>query len=188
MVKRLVMTWLGIAAMALTAAAQEKPATPGTAQEKSVVAPAAQTRPQAAPPADAKRRNVGIEVAITDQTGPAEPVKKVVTMIVADRQMGSVRSTGNALPLSGAIATPGERQTLNIDATPVVHPDDSILLSLTLEYVPRPDDADKTGGRAQLNERLAVTLESGKPLVVSRSADPGSTRKISVEVTATVMK
>ena len=40
----------------------------------------------------------------------------------------------------------------------------------------------------QLNERVALTLESGKPMVISASADPGSSRHITVEVTATVMK
>ena len=192
MVKRLVMTCLGIAAMTLTAAAQEKPAAPGPAQDKSVGAPAAQTRPPAA--ADVRRRNVNIEVAISDQTGSADPVKKVVTMIIADRQMGSVRSSGSLVETAvGPAGTPlvsvdGRPLMLNIDANPVVHSDDSILLSLTLEYVPRPEAGEKNAGRAQLNERMTVTLESGKPLVVSRSADPGSTRKISVEVTAPVMK
>jgi hypothetical protein len=192
MVKRLVMTCLGIAAMTLTPAAQEKPAAPDTAPARPAVA--AQPRPPAAPAIDVRRRNVNIEVAITDQTGAADPVKKVVAMIVADRQMGSVRSSGSLVEtVSGPVGTPqvsvdGRPLFLNIDANPVVHSDDSILLSLTLEYVPRPEAGEKNAGRAQLNERMTVTLESGKPLVVSRSADPGSTRKISVEVTATVMK
>jgi glucose/arabinose dehydrogenase len=193
MVKRLVMTCLGIAAMTLTPAAQEKPAAPGTAEAKPPAA--AQARPPAAAPAaDVRRRNVNIEVAITDQTGAADPVKKVVAMIVADRQMGSVRSSGSLVDTaSGPVGTPpvavdGRPLILNVDANPVVHSDGSILLSLTLEYVPRPEAGEKNAGRAQLNERMTVTLESGKPLVVSRSADPGSSRKIAVEVTATVMK
>jgi hypothetical protein len=160
--------------------------------EPPLVAPG---KPQAAPPAvDVKRRNVSIEVSLTDQNGSAEPVKKVVTMVVADRQMANVRSSGSVVDnVSAAGAAPGvitqhRPLTLNIDAHPVVHGDDSILLSLTLEYVPSPMDGEKAGTRAQLNERMAVTLESGKPMVVSRAADPGSTRKMVVEVTATVMK
>src|SRR6476620_4213702 len=134
MVKRLVMTCLGIAAMTLTTAAQEKPATPGPAQAKPPSG--AQAKPPAAPPAvEVRRRNVNIEVAITDQTGAADPVKKVVTMMVADRQMGSVRSSGSLVETaSGPVGTPlvsvdGRPLILNIDANPVVHSDDSILLS-----------------------------------------------------------
>jgi hypothetical protein len=35
---------------------------------------------------------------------------------------------------------------------------------------------------------LSVILESGKPMVVSQAADPTSDRKITVEVTATILK
>ena len=113
-------------------------------------------------------------------------------MIVADGQMGSVRSAGNVA--AAADGTPNvvhRNVTLNVDASPVVHADDSILLTLTLEYVPRLEDgqdASKRSAQAHLNERMAVTLESGKPLVILRAADPGRDPRITVEVTATVMK
>jgi hypothetical protein len=177
MVKRVLTTCLIVGVMTIALVAQEKPK------------PAAKPEPAPAA-AEVKRRNVSIEVAITDQTGSADPVKKVVTMIVADRQVGSVRSNASAAGTSdGAFAAVERRNvTLNVDAHPVVYPDNSILLSLTLEYLPRDEDGEKTGGRAQLNERVAVTLESGKMMVVSRAADPGGNRKISVELTATVMK
>ena len=172
MVKRIVTTCLAMAAMTVALCAQEKPAGPAAAQTKP---------PAAAAPADVKRRNVSIELAITDQTGSAEPVKKVVTLIVTDRQTGSVRSSETVVAQSPAAREAGVTQfegrsvTLNVDATPIIHADDSIMLSLT-------------AGRAQLNERMGVTLESGRPLVISRSANPASTRKITVELTATVMK
>jgi len=41
---------------------------------------------------------------------------------------------------------------------------------------------------ASLHERLTVILESGKPTVISQEADPTSERKITVEVTATILK
>ncbi len=175
MMKKILATCLTVGALTAALTAQEKPA-PSKALPAKAPAPSVDVM---------KRRNVNMDIAITDQTGTAEPVKKVVTMIVTDGQMGSVRSTGS----SGNV---GERQaTLNVDATPVVHSDDSILLKLTLEYVPRPEedpDAVKRPAPAHLNERMAVTLESGKPMVISRAADPASSRKITVEVTATVMK
>jgi hypothetical protein len=163
-------------------------ASAATAQTPSSPA-AVETKPQpGAPATDVRRRNVNIELAISDQTGSAAPIKKVVTLIVADRQKGSVRSSGNAmLPKDEPASMPLEHETLNVDATPTVHADDSVLLALALEY--RPERAEpQNGGRAQLNERMSVTLESGKPMVISRSADPGSSRRITVEITATVMK
>jgi hypothetical protein len=182
MMTRVVTTCVMVAVMTLALAAQQKP------KPK----PSAEAKPQPAPPsAEVKRRNVNIEVAIADQTGSADPVKKVVTMIVADREMGSVRSNASMMDTSdGPVATTERRNvTLNVDARPVVHPDDSILLSLTLEYLPRDEEGEKNGGgRAQLNERMAVTLESGKTMMVSRAADPAGNRKITVELTATVMK
>ena len=62
-----------------------------------------------------------------------------------------------------------------------------ILLSLTLQYTPAvtgPNSPRPAG----LNQSLSVIVESGKPLLVSQSADPASDRKVTVEVTATVLK
>jgi hypothetical protein len=39
-----------------------------------------------------------------------------------------------------------------------------------------------------ISESLTVILEDGKPLVVSQSADPGSDRKVRVEIKATILK
>jgi len=41
---------------------------------------------------------------------------------------------------------------------------------------------------AQINERLTVILQENKPLVISQAADPGSDRKITVELIATIGK
>jgi len=181
MLKRLLATCLTIGVMTVALTAQEKPAAPKPVPGKAP-----------APSLDVKRRNVNIDVAITDQTGAVEPVKKVVTMIVSDRQMGSVRSTGNVVvAIEGTPVSERRIVTLNVDASPVVHSDGSMLLTLNLEYLPRPEDgpdAVKRPAPAELKERIAVTLESGQPMVISRAADPGSNRRITVEVTATLMK
>jgi hypothetical protein len=170
--------------------AQQKPGAPAQAKPE----PASKPEP-APPPGDVRQRNVSIEVTIADQAGSGEAVKKVVTMIVADRRMGSVRSGGSVVATSKAAAgapammTAERREvTLNIDANPIVQLDGSVLLSLTLEYIPRPEEPENTGAEAKLNQRLTVTLESGKPMVISRAPDPAGNRKIHVEVTATVMK
>ena len=168
MLKRVLMTCATVGAMSGVLSAQEKPVAAPT--------PPAQSKAQpVAPSVEVKRRNVSIEVAISDQTGSAEPVKKVVTMVVADGRMGGVRSVGSvtvSIGQPGASVTSLERRaiTLNVDASPNALPDGSVFVALTLEYMPRPEDGEKTEGPAQLNERMTVTLESGKAMVVSRAA------------------
>jgi hypothetical protein len=182
MLKRVLTTCLTIGLMTVALPAQEPPPpAPPVAQNPG---------PPAAP--DARRRNVSIEVTITDQTGTGDPVKKVVTMIVSDGRMGSVRSGGNVAVTTqaavGAEVTERHAVTLNVDASPTIQSDGSILMVATVEYMPRPNDGERSGGRAQLNERMTVTLESGKPMVISRAADPGGNRRITIELGATVMK
>ena len=58
--------------------------------------------------------NIKLDFTITDQTGPGEPTKKVVTMVVSDRGNGSIRS-------SGSVRAQGRVQ-INVDASPVIHP------------------------------------------------------------------
>jgi hypothetical protein len=192
MMKTFVMACLLAGAATLPVSAQERPAGPPPAQDKG--APVAGNAEAATRLAGEKRRNVSIELAIIDQTGSAEPIKKVVTMIVADGRVGSVRSSGQVLlPASGSSdAGMAARRAragvmLNLDATPNIHSDGSVLLNIKLEYTPRPEGSE-TGGDVQLHEGITVTLESGKPLVISRAADPAGNRKIVVEVTGTVLK
>jgi hypothetical protein len=143
--------------------------------------------------------NVKLDLAITDQLGPGEPSKKTVTLIVADRAVGSIRSTSNAT-ISGI---PGNRAIINVDATPQLLPNGNVRVMLGLEYNPRQGapatDKVKTAsgevaevprevGGSSLNQRATIVLEPNKPLVFSQAADPMSDRKISVEVRATILK
>ena len=149
-------------------------------------APAAsrqQEKPAPKPPApEGLRTNINIDLTISDQTGPGEPAKRSVSMLVADRRSGSVRS-------SGQVATTSRSIILNVDAVPTILKDGVIQLDLTLQYAPRPigENAGREG-LVELNQRLSVLVDSGKPKVVSQASDPTSDRKISVEVTATVAK
>lgn len=142
--------------------------------------------PEAAAP-EARRRNVSVEVTISDQSGSEQPVKKIVTMIVADRLMGRVRSNGTVNVKAGDV-TIQRPVTLNVDATPTLDADGSVRLSVTLQYQPAADGDPAADSSLQLNESLNVTLESGRPLVVSRATDAAGRRKVAVEVTATVLK
>jgi hypothetical protein len=124
--------------------------------------------------------NIKLELTITDQTGPGDPLKKIVTLVVADRGNGSIRSIGS-------VRTQGRVQ-INVDARPYILQSGAIRLTLGLEYNPRTLGNDAPTEWSSLNEQIAVVLDPGKPLVVSQAADPASDRKITIQVTATLLK
>lgn len=131
--------------------------------------------------------NVQIELTLTDQFGTATPDKKIVSMVVSSGSWGKIRSAGTFLQVGNAPLG----VDLNIDARPFVSVDGPIQLELTLNYSPPGSPAsnrDSATTRTGVNQSLTVVLQSGKPLVVSQSADPVSDRKVVVEVKATVLK
>ena len=83
---------------------------------------------------------------------------------------------------------------INVDARPAVVQKDSnkVSVNLGLEYLPTTrisaQEESSEPGLTSWNQRLSVILESGKPMIVSQAADPTSDRKITVEVTATILK
>jgi hypothetical protein len=170
-----------------------------TAAAQEPVRPPAETakpRPADVPPkaeAPGQPVNVKLDFTILDQSGAGEPARRTVTLIVADRSAGSIRSIGNSV-----------RATLNVDATPHILANGSIRVQVGLEYNPRQVNApaDKVklpggevaevggpgAGGSALNQRTAIVLVPGKPLVLSQAADPLSDRKITVEVRAEILK
>ena len=178
MVRRTLAIALGAALMAGTGYAQQAPAAAAAKQEKPAPKPPA---PEGLP------HNIKVELTITDQAGPGDATKRTVSMIVADRKSGSVRS-------SGQVMTPGGggrfAVSLNVDAMPVIVKDSLMRLDMSLEYVPKPgsENASSGEGRGSLNERLSLLVVSGRPIIVSQASDPTSDRKISVELTATILK
>jgi hypothetical protein len=186
-----------LVALALSArATAQQPAPNVTAPQPA--GSAAKTPPAAAVPSAevaGQPVNVKLDLTITDQMGPGEPAKRTVTMIVADRQSGSIRSQANQ-----------GHARMYVDATPTVLPGGDIRVYLGMEYNPRqpvtekpavpgaaaagfamiPTDAP-TGG-SSLNQRITLILQPGKPMVISQAADPVSDRKITVEVRASLLK
>jgi hypothetical protein len=127
--------------------------------------------PSTAPPRGAwapPAQNIRIDVTITDAADQTS--KKVVSMLVADGDNGRIRSGNN-------------QGVLNVDGRPQLVPDGRVYLSITIEYMP-----DRAANTTTLNESISVVITPGKPTLVSQSADPGSDRRVSVEVTATVVK
>lgn len=192
MLKRLVMLMGAVAISGVTLGAQAKPAAAAAAKS-------AETKPEPAAakaaPEQALPVNIKIELVITDQIGTSAGAKKVVSMIVGDRQNTSIRSSASVpvrIPGAGPTNVTYRNVTINVDARPaiLIKEPTKILVTFGLEYLPRgaSSQEEMEPGMASLNERLGLILESGKPLIVSQAADPTSDRKITVEVTATILK
>jgi hypothetical protein len=137
--------------------------------------------------------NVRLELTIRDQRGSGQPVTKTISMVAADRTMGRIR-TGSTVFTERHGPQP---VLVNVDGRPTVLSDGRVLLQLTLEYrpadpvAPRPEGASApTQAQAppHVSETIETIVENGKPLVISRSADPDSDRSVTVEVKATILK
>ena len=137
--------------------------------------------PRAAP----QLANVRIDLTITDQRGTAPAVSKAVSMLVADRFNGRVRSGGHA-----KVGSSFQPVTLNVDAQPEILRDGRVRVQVSLEYRAQnpeggpPDDAQP----GTLSEQFSVILEDGKSMVITQSADPASDRKVRVELKAALVK
>jgi hypothetical protein len=186
--------FLGLGAVAsLAPAAFGQPATapappqPGQPPRATAPAPAA---PGARPRRTGQPVNVKIDVTVTDQRGgTAVPLKKTITIVVADAMDGRIRSS--------AESTNGFSMPLNVDAEPEILNDGKIRLRLNLQY----DLPTATGGeerslptsvgalrRTQLQENLALVLENDKVMVVAQSADPIGDRQVTFELKATILR
>ena len=129
--------------------------------------------------------NIRLDVMITDQRATGQqPTTKTVSLVLADRSAGRIRTTGD-------VRTPqGYRPIhVNVDANAELIREGRVRAQVTLEY--RPTIGEATAEEQVLttiSESFAVILEDGKPLVVSQSADPTTDRRVRVEVKATILK
>lgn len=138
--------------------------------------------------------NVRLDLAITDQTNVGDPVKKAVTLLLANGGDGRVRSQGMIF----REATPTDRRsafevTLNADARIMGISGDKVLAMITVEYAPSANNSHgEEQGREQrgstLNQSVTVSLTSGRPSIIVESSDPLSDRKVTLEATATILR
>jgi hypothetical protein len=169
---------------------------PGPGQQGQQGQPAQAMTPPATPPRPASAPNIGgpnnqglppqtnikLDLTITD-TFTGSPVKKTVTMLVLQNNGGMIRTSSAD---GWAI--------LNVDAIAAAYTSGLISIRLTFEYTPAMTrevvtSNNSTGGRPpRLNESITVVLQDGKPMVVSQSADPANERKVTTELTATILK
>jgi len=129
-------------------------------------------------------QNVHLAIKISDSFSSEVQTTKAVTMLVADRQSGQIRASGGS-------------RIINIDARPSVQRDGRIWLQLSVEYLPDLSTEQfeqllkASKNRFQVNmltESITLVVADGKPTVVSQSSDPLNDRKVSLEVTATIVK
>lgn len=185
MLKNLVLTVAVVAMAGVMAPARAQSTAKPAAVESVPVKPA--------PEPPLPTANVRIEVSITDQTGSGAPAKKVVSMLAGDRQNTNIRSSASIPVKSPGGSFNYRNVTINVDARPTIAQKDGnrIVLNLGLEYLPRSGGGQEEmeAGMASLTERMnGLILESGKPMIISQAADPTSDRRVTVEVTATILR
>lgn len=123
--------------------------------------------------------NIRFTLTITD-TADVTATKKTLTLIVAQSFGGQIRSMGQF----------GGAASVDVDALATAYQGGLIAARVTLQYqAPVPKEGPTRDQRpAGINESFTVVLTDGKPMVVTESAEPGSDRKVTVEVTATILK
>ena len=157
---------------------QTTPQTPRPrATPQAPQAPAAPAPPPApvvtVEPALGQLVNIQVDVTIVAEVPGQAAVKKLVSLTVADRQNGMVRSNDTR--------NPGFGDTLNVDVQPSLQRNGHILTRLGVEYANA-----KEPPVVQL--RAQPLLEPGRSLLISRAASPNGDRTVTVEVVARVLK
>ena len=132
--------------------------------------------------------NLRLEFTITDQVGNAAPVKKTVTMNVADGESGRIRTNAEVYRKAGNSGS-FTSVPLMIDGTPEVE-GTKIRLKASLEYQLLDDAAvaDAPGGKTSIMQMVTSILNDGVQTILSQSADPLTDRKVTLEVKATIVK
>jgi hypothetical protein len=147
------------------------PVTSPTEQEKKVNAPA-ETAPAGRHPGQGV--NIKIDLTITDQREGQAGTPKTITMMIADRGRGQLRSNG------------GGGQMLNVDARPEIVRESRVRVDVNFDYRGPQTDNDKNP--PVLTQSLVSVVDDGKPLVISHWGEMGSNRTIRIELRASVQK
>lgn len=138
-----------------------------------------QPTPAARPAAAAEPVNVRFQILIREVGGP-RPGTKTVALTIALNDQSSIRA-------QGTVAGRGEHP-LNVDVMPRTLLNGRVWTRISVEY--RPESPAEASGPPPfyVRQTLNVWLESGKPIIISEAADPISDRRLSVEVTATILR
>ena len=122
--------------------------------------------------------NIKLDLVITDNYA-GTPIKKSVSLLMLNGNSGMIRTNNYQTDA-----------VLNVDAVANAYQNGSVSLRLTFDYSPAPmkDSEGRNTRSPRLNESITVVLQDGKMLMVSQSADPGSDRKVTAELMATILK
>jgi hypothetical protein len=130
--------------------------------------------------------NIRLEVTIVDQTATGQPVRRVINILAADRSFARIRSLFTDVPETAAAGAPGrpDNRRVDVDARPRIV-GNSIRVDLTIQ-----NNALGSSSNPLLNwtQSFAVFLENGKVATPIESTDPSTSRKMSIEVKATILK
>jgi hypothetical protein len=170
-----------------SAAAQPPAATP----PKVAIPPGAQTAVAPAPPNTPRPQpqpiNIKVDVTLSDQRAGAAPIKRTVSVVVADGFSGLIRTQSEVMQVGPV--------PLNIDVNPTLLADGKVRVGINLQYDwPAPMESSSTPAargtvvKTALHDTLALILESGKPMIAAQSADPIGDRQVTVEVKATILR
>jgi len=171
------------------AAAPQAPPIPRTPQPART--PRATTGDMPPPAPEPVRRNRGqlinlrLEFTVTDQIGTAPPVKKTITMNVADGESGRIRTNAEVFRKNTAPTV----VPLSVDASPEIE-GTRIRLRASLEYQLLKDapEPELPAGKTSITQSVTAILNDGVATILSQSADPLTDRKVTLEVKATIIK
>ena len=169
------------------AAAPQAPPAPRSPQAPR---PARATTGEAPTPEPARRVrgqliNLRLEFTVTDQIGTAPPVRKMITMNVADGESGRIRTNAEVFRKNSAPTV----VPLSVDASPEIE-GTRIRLRASLEYQLLKDapEPDLPAGKTSITQSVTAILNDGVSTILSQSADPLTDRKVTLEVKATIIK
>ena len=129
--------------------------------------------------------NLRLEFTVTDQIGAAPPVKKTITMNVADGESGRIRTNAEVFRKNTAPTV----VPLSVDASPEIE-GTRIRLRASLEYQLLKDapEPELPAGKTSITQSVTAILNDGVSTILSQSADPLTDRKVTLEVKATIIK
>lgn len=182
-------TLVAIVIITVPGAAAQKPAPApqgrGTATAPTPPTPPTQPSPAPAPDLAAEAGqlvNVKIDLAVIEDGGAEPASRKEVSITLADRRAGTVRS-GARKPSDNPNDKFAPEAWLNVDARPwMERRDGRVRVLITMQYL-SPPHFSRDGVL-----KFETLLESGKPLVVSQASSAISDRRMRVELTATILK
>lgn len=166
-----------------------------------IASPASAQNPPAQEVIPPMPANVRFDVVVTDDTGGAKTLTKIVTLnLIAssngvDSGIGQIRSSARPAGVSQFTSTGPDGKTfiidnnlnLNVDINrPRLMQGNKIRVPIVVEY--RPYSPDPKAASATVRASVDMLMDHAKKTVISQTADPVTDRKVIIEVTATIQR